>query len=267
MKNIKIRMIRITKEELVDKLLDYFLNEDERLKDYRIPNNYEDKRLFLRGIINIRPPYEISEDILELEDELLKLELKEKNIADVNSLDFVEDKICLYLGDITTLIVDAIVNACNSSLLGCFIPNHSCIDNAIHTYAGIRLRLACNKIMQGKEEEVGKAKITLAYNLPSKYVIHTVGPIVRGKLNDKEKDELKNCYISCLDLARENNIKTIAFPAISTGVFSFPKDDASKIAVSTVRDYLVKYPDAFERVIFNVFTKEDLSYYERLFRN
>lgn len=257
----------MNKEELVDKLLDYFLNEDERLKGYKVPDNYNDKRLFLRGVINIRSPYEISEDILKLEDELLQLELKEKNITDVNSLDLVEDKISLYLGDITTLKVEAIVNACNSSLLGCFIPNHSCIDNAIHSNAGIRLRLACNKIMQGREEEVGKAKITEAYNLPSKYVIHTVGPIVRGKLNDKEKNELASCYISCLDLARENNIKTIAFPSISTGVFSFPKDEASKIAVSTVRDYLKKYPDIFERVVFNVFTKGDLHYYERLFRN
>lgn len=257
----------MNKEELVDKLLDYFLNEDERLKGYKLPDNYEDKRLFLRGVINIREPYEMSEDILKLEDELLQLELKEKNITDVNSLDLVEDKISLYLGDITTLGVDAIVNACNSSLLGCFIPNHSCIDNAIHTYAGIRLRLACNKIMQGKEEETGKARRTLAYNLPSKYVIHTVGPIVRGNLTDKEKSELKSCYISCLDLARENNIRTIAFSSISTGVFSFPKDVASKIAVSTVRDYLVKYPEDFERVVFNVFTKEDLHYYERLFRD
>ncbi len=255
------------KEELVDKLLDYFLNEDGRLKGYKVPDNYEDKRLFLRGVINIRGPYEISEDILKLEDKLLQLELKEKNITDINGLDLIEDKISLYLGDITILRVDAIVNACNSSLLGCFIPNHSCIDNAIHTYAGIRLRLACNKIMQGKEEDVGKARKTLAYNLPSKYVIHTVGPIVRGNLTDKEKNELKNCYISCLDLARENDIKTIAFPSVSTGVFNFPKDEASKIAVSTVKEYLKKYPNVFERVIFNVFTKEDLHYYERLFRN
>lgn len=209
----------MTKEELVNKLLDYFINEDKRLLNYKIPDNYKDKRKLLRGIINLRKPDTLAEEILELDDQLLQLELKEKVITNSKDIPLIEDKIGIWLGDITTLKVEAIVNACNSYLLGCFVPNHSCIDNAIHTFAGIRLRLACNELMQGKEEKTGLAKITRAFNLPSNYVIHTVGPIVSKTLTDEEITELKSCYISCLELAHNNNIKTIAFPSISTGVF------------------------------------------------
>lgn len=259
--------IKMNKEQLVDKLLDYFINEDKRFLNYKIPNSYKDKRKFLRGIVNLRKPYPLEEKILKLEDQLLQLELKEKVIADSKDIPLIEDKISIWLGDITLLKVEAIVNACNSYLLGCFVPNHTCIDNAIHSFSGIRLRLKCNEIMQGKEEETGKAKITSAFNLPSDYVIHTVGPIVSKTLTDKEINELKECYISCLELARHNNIKTIAFPSISTGVFKFPKDKASEIAVDTVRNYLKKYPNTFDKVIFNVFTKEDKFYYVRLFKD
>ena len=257
----------MTKEILVDKLLNYFLNENKVFQNYEMPNNYNDKRLFLRGIINLRKPKPISEDILRLEDELLKKELEETEITDVKSIKEVEDKISVWQGDITTLKIDAIVNAGNSYLLGCFIPNHSCIDNIIHTRAGIRLRLACNDIMKGREIETGNAIITKGYNLPSKYVIHTVGPIVQNTLTNQQIKNLEKCYISCLDLARKHNLKTVAFPCISTGLFHFPKDKASIIAVNTVRNYLKKYPSSFEKIVFNVFTREDKEYYDRLFKN
>ena len=255
----------MTKEEIINKLLTYFLSEVGY--DSNIPDDYDitKKRKILRGLINERNSKEISEDILRLEDELLKQELQEKKITNCLDISEVEPKISIWQGDITTLKVDAIVNAANEYGLGCFIPNHTCIDNAIHTFAGIRLRLECNNVLQGKLINTGESIITPAYNLPSKYVIHTVGPIVNNELTDKEIEDLKRCYVSCLDLARENNIKTIAFSAISTGVFRFPKDEASKIAVSVVRNYLSKYPSAFTKVIFNVFSKDDYEYYARLF--
>lgn len=255
----------MTKEEIINKLLTYFLSEAGY--DSNIPDDYDffKKRKILRGLINARSPKEISEDILKLEDELLKQELQEKKITDCLDIPEVEPQISIWQGDITTLKVDAIVNAANEYGLGCFIPNHSCIDNAIHTFAGIRLRLECNNILKGKLINTGGAIITPAYNLPSKYVIHTVGPIVNNELTNQQIKALEKCYVGCLDLARENNIKTIAFPAISTGVFRFPKDVASKIAVSTVRNYISKYPSAFTKVIFNVFSKEDYEYYARLF--
>ena len=255
----------MTKEEIINKLLTYFLSEAGY--DSNIPDDYDitKKRKLLRGLINERSPKEISEDILKLEDELLKKELQEKTITDCLDIPEVEPKISIWQGDITTLKVDAIVNAANEYGLGCFISNHTCIDNAIHTLAGIRLRLECNNILKGKLINTGESIITPAYNLPSKYVIHTVGPIVNDELTDQEIKKLEKCYVSCLDLARENNLKTIAFPAISTGVFRFPKDVASEIAVSVVRNYISKYPDAFTKVIFNVFSEGDYEYYSRLF--
>lgn len=257
----------MTKEILVDKLLNYFINENKTFQNYKIPNNYNDKRLFLRGLINLREPKPISEDILKLEDELLKQELQTRKITDVKNIKEVENKISVWQGDITTLKIDAIVNAGNSYLLGCFIPNHSCIDNIIHSRAGIRLRLACNDIMQGRQIETSKAIITKGYNLTCKYIIHTVGPIIETTLTDKKIKELENCYISCLDLAKKYNIKTIAFPCISTGIFHFPKDKASIIAVNTVRTYLKNNPTSFDKIVFNVFTREDKEYYDRLFKN
>lgn len=257
----------MNKEELVDKLLNYFINEKKTIYNIDIPRNYKEKRLLLRGIINLRPPIPLSDDILILEDKLLNLELKDKIITDSKDIDIIENKMGIFLGDITTIKCDAIVNAANSAMLGCFTPNHSCIDNQIHTYAGIRLRLECEKILNGKIEKTGSAILTKAYNLPSNYIIHTVGPIVGRKVTKKNKEDLETCYISCLELARKNNIKIVAFPSISTGVFRFPKDEASKIAVNIVRRYLEKYNDYFDKIIFNVFTREDKNYYDRLFKN
>lgn len=253
------------KEKLVDKLLEYLINEDERLENLDIPSNYIEKRNLLRGIINIRSPRPTSDDILKLEDQLLQLELQEKKVTDVSEFEAKENCIALWQGDITTLKIDAIVNPGNSALLGCFIPNHSCLDNQIHTSAGTRLRLACNDIMKGKEEETGKAEITEAYNLPCNYVIHTVGPMITDKVTEKEKQELASCYKSCLDLAKEKNIKIIAFPTVSTGVFHFPQDLASQIAVSTVRKYIKENPNTFDKIIFDVYSEEDWNYYDRLF--
>lgn len=256
----------MNKEEIVDQLLLYFIQENKHYS-IDIPSQYNEKRTLLRSLVNLRLPEPIDEHILKLEDELLQLELKEKKITDVHDIPFCEKPISIWLGDITTLSIDAIVNAGNSSLLGCFIPGHHCIDNAIHTYAGMRLRLACNELMQGREEDVGNAKITKAYNLPSQYVIHTVGPMIRDKVTEEDIEDLKKCYRSCLELACQNGIHSIAFPTISTGVFHFPKELASKIAVSTVREFIVCHPGQFDHIVFNVFTKEDQSYYDRLFKN
>ncbi len=255
------------KETVVDELLKYFQKEDERLKRYGIPKTYEEKRHFLRGIINMRMPLAIPIEILKLEDSLLQMELEEKKLTDVKDIDEVIDHICLWQGDITTIRVDAIVNACNSSLIGCFIPNHSCIDNAIHTYSGIRLRLACNQIMHGNEAEVGQAELTDAYNLPSKYVIHAVGPMVLKKLTSKETKELELCYKTCLDIAKKNKIKTIAFPCISTGIYHFPKDKACQIAIETVKSYLRDNPNVFDKIVFCVFSNEDYAIYDEYLKN
>lgn len=254
------------KEKIVDQLLLYLEQEDKRYQPY-IPSHYEEKRKLLRSLVNLRPPEPIDEHILKLEDELLQLELKEKKITSVQDIPFCEEPISIWLGDITTLSIDAIVNAGNSSLLGCFIPGHHCIDNAIHTYAGMRLRLACNELMQGREEGVGNAKITKAYNLPSQYVIHTVGPMIIDEVTEEDIENLKKCYRSSLELASQNGIRSIAFPTISTGVFHFPKELASKIAVSTVREYIAGHPGQFDHIVFNVFTKEDQFYYDRSFKN
>lgn len=251
------------KEKIVDELLEYFIKEDKRL-NVSIPDDYEDKRMLLRGIINIREPKAISEEILNLEDKLLELELKDKNI--INAIDL-DNKVSLYQGDITCIKCDAIVNACNEYLLGCFIPNHSCIDNQIHTYSGIRLRLKCNEIMNGNILNNGKVVLTDSYNLPCKYVIHTVGPQVYGSITKDNETDLKNCYINLLDISKKNNIRTIVFPCISTGVYGYPKEDAASIAYNTVVDYLKDNSKYFDKVVFNVFTDEDRGIYERLFKN
>lgn len=214
------------KEQLVDQLLTYFCQEAEQSFSLFISQNYREKRKLLRGIVNIRPPYPLDENILKLEDELLQLELKEKKITVIDEIPCIEDQfhvLSVWRGDITTLQVDAIVNAGNTSLLGCFIPNHSCIDNAIHTYAGIRLRLSCNEMMNGKEEKVGQAKITDAYNLPSQYVIHTVGPMIGGHVTKEDKDKLRSCYYSCLELAKKSRFVQLPFLLFLLAFFIFLK--------------------------------------------
>ena len=250
------------KEELVDLLLAYFIKEGKY--NIKVPDNYDDKFKALRGMINVREPLELSNEIIEKENELLQILLSEREVKDVNTF---TEKLVIWKGNIINLNCDGIVNACNKFLLGCFIPNHLCIDNDIHTFSGISLRLKCNEIMQGNTLENGKVVLTPAYNLPSKYVIHTVGPQIDGEVNDKDIKELQECYFNSLELARENNLKSIAFPSISTGVFGFPKDKAANISYNVIVEYLKKYSDAFEHIIINVFSDKSRLIYERLFNS
>ncbi len=244
-------------------LIEYLLAE--RGERINIPaDEYNQKRL-LRSLFNIRMPKETSEEFLRVQDEYLKEESKRKGITDIKDLQPVQDGVYLWQGDITTLKCGAIVNAANSQMLGCFQPCHSCIDNAIHTFSGIQLRRECNRIMrvQGHNEPTGQAKITPAYNLPCNYVIHTVGPIVQGYLTEDDCELLKSCYLSCLKLAEENGVESIAFCCISTGVFGFPQREAAKIAIDTVKEYKAATASNI-KVIFNVFKNEDLFIYREL---
>ena len=255
----------MTQDERRVFLIERLLAESKEYKDMKIPSGEDDRKRLLRSLLNVRPPKEASPDFLAVQDEYLKESISEKGITHVDSLSPLEDGIYLWQGDITAIDADAIVNAANSGMTGCYQPCHACIDNCIHTYAGIQLRARCSEIMtaQGYPEPTGKAKITPAYNLPSKYVIHTVGPIVRGALTESHKALLKSSYESCLDVAEENGVKSIAFCCISTGVFGFPKTDAARIATDTVRNYKRENKSEI-KVIFNVFTDEDYCIYRGL---
>ena len=249
-------------------LIRYLLDENAEYKDIRIPYEADGQWRLLRSLMNIRPAGTICEDFLSVQDGFLQEETRRKGITDISSLEPDAGNLYLWQGDITTLRCDAIVNAANSGMTGCYVPCHGCIDNAIHTYAGIQLRLECAEIMrkQGHEEETGKAKITRGWNLPSSHVIHTVGPIVyTGKLTAEDRRLLSSCYRSCLSIADENNLGSIAFCCISTGEFHFPNYEAASIAMETVRDYLSATGSSI-KVVFNVFKDEDKSIYERLFR-
>lgn len=232
-----------------------------------IPEDTQAQKNLLRSLMNVRMPDPVSEEFLKIQDEYLKRENAADGYVSIENLQPVKSDSRLYLwqGDITRLKVDAIVNAANSEMLGCFRPMHNCIDNIIHSKAGIQLRLECNRIMQeqGHEEPTGQAKITPAYNLPCKYVLHTVGPIAAFGLTKELEEQLASCYRSCLKLADENNVKSIAFCCISTGVFMFPNQRAAEIAVKTVRDYLDQTGSS-TRVLFNVFKDKDLEIYTNL---
>lgn len=253
--------------EQLDFLIKYLI--DERDENIDIPDDYQSKRALLRSLMNVRPPLKISDDFLKVQDELLTFENSNKDLTSPKDIKEVNGKLMLWQGDITTLKVDAIVNAANSKLLGCFIPQHNCIDNVIHSAAGVQLRAECNRIMQtqGHDEEVGGAKITGAYNLPSKHVIHTVGPAIPygSKPSKKDCDDLASCYNSCLDIASYNRLESIAFCCISTGVFNFPQDLAAKIAIKTVTQYLKSNETSLKHIIFNVFTDKDYLIYKEFF--
>ena len=243
----------------------------EEMPQYRypvFPYTKERQERLLRSLMNVRPPRPVSEEFLEIQDAYLQEMTREKGITDADSLAPcpADSRIVLWQGDITTLRCDAIVNAANSQLLGCFQPCHSCIDNIIHTMSGVQLRLACHEIMQRQrhEEPTGRAKITPGFNLPCRYVLHTVGPIVNGPLTQTHEKQLASCYRSCLDLAQQNGISSVAFCCISTGVFSFPQQRAAEIAVQTVAGWLDEHPDGVGRVIFNVFKDEDREIYEQV---
>lgn len=248
----------------LDFLIDHLISEQPRYSGIEIPGNTVDKRRLLRSLMNVRPPEPVSEEFLRIQDEFLQEELESRGITDAAALPMAEDRICLWQGDITTLRCGAIVNAANSRMLGCFVPCHGCIDNAIHSYAGVQLRAECAEQMreQGYDEPTGRAKLTRAYNLPCGFIIHTVGPIVADRLTDMHRAQLMSCYRSCLETAEKNNIRSVAFCCISTGEFCFPNHEAAEIAVKTVREYLKK--SGLERVIFNVFKNEDRDIYERL---
>ena len=210
-------------------------------------------------------PKAASDEFLKIQDEYLREETRLKGVTDISALTPIQPDIYLWQGDITTLKCDAIVNAANNQMLGCFCPNHGCIDNAIHTFAGVQLRLDCAELMkkQGHEEPTGQAKITPAYNLPCRFVIHTVGPIVYGRLTDKDCELLRSCYRSCLKVADENSLKSIAFCCISTGEFHFPNERAAEIAIDTVKKYKAETQSEI-KVIFNVFKDTDYKIYREL---
>lgn len=248
-------------------LIQELLKEDKRYNDIEIPQYFEEQRALLRALMNVRMAKGINDEFIKVQNEYLQEETKRKGIVDIDDLEPIKNGIYLWQGDITTLRCDAIVNAANSGMTGCYVPNHRCIDNCIHSFAGVQLRLECDEIMtkQGHGEPTGKAKITNSYNLPCKYIIHTVGPIINGKLTSEDCDLLESCYKSCLELAAKNNLESIAFCCISTGEFHFPNDKAAQIAVKTVEEFMKK-ETSLKKVIFNVFKDMDKEIYRKLLK-
>ena len=266
----------------LDTLIKTLIDEDPQFSELQIPNDLQGKRDLFRALRNVRWPKPISEEFLRLQDEELQAQLQEKGIVELSQLSTLNSPLTLnskpstlnftiWQGDITRLKVDAIVNAANSQMLGCFHPLHKCIDNAIHSAAGVQLREECHQLMlqQGHEEPTGQAKITKAYNLPCRYVIHTVGPIIpTGIPTPMQKEQLASCYRSIMQLADENHLESVAFCCISTGVFRFPNGLAAEIALKTVRDYFDEHQGcSVKQVVFNVFKDVDRQIYERILKN
>ena len=258
----------MTRNEQISYLTDMLLEEmpQYRREAERIPPDEESRRYLLRCLMNLREPRALPQRFLAVQDALLGAERGSRGVVHVRELPTIpsDGRLVLWQGDITRLDADAIVNAANSQLLGCFRPGHNCIDNVIHSAAGLQLREECAEIMraQGHEEPTGQAKITAGYNLPAKHVLHTVGPIISGPLTEEDRALLASCYRSCLRLAEEKALKTVAFCCISTGVFRFPKGEAARIAVETVRDYLKT--GSLERIVFCVHGDENLRIYQQL---
>ena len=267
-------------EETLDFLINYFINENPNMKIdvNKIPNNLEEKKKAYRAICNMRQARPLDEEILKKDDWYLQELLKEKELTNWEDIKTIDkkykklnlrlkniDKIAIWKGDITTLKIDAIVNAGNSNGQGCFMPLHSCIDNIIHSNSGIRLRLACFEEMKkiNYRLQPGRCILTPGFNLPAKYVITTVGPQMIGYVNKKMEDQLADCYKYSMFLALKNGIRTIAFPCISTGVYRFPNDLAAKIATEAVDEVLNQNGDKFDKIIFDVYSDQDLKYYER----
>lgn len=264
------------------KLLKMLIKDSTQYKNIPIPTKEAEQRNLIRSLMNIRMPEAIPDELLNWQDQYLKEELGEKGIVPLSDIPTIKEqygnnapfahKISLWQGDITRLEVGAIVNAANSQLLGCFIPCHKCIDNAIHSAAGMQLRSECNRIMAERklrhgthyEEPTGTATLTKAYNLPCDYVIHTVGPIVYGDLTDSLRQDLRNCYENVLKCCVENKISSVAFCCISTGEFHFPNIEAAKIALEAVSHFLATSKDEIQRVIFNVFTDRDKEIYQQI---
>ena len=261
----------MTQGQRLDYLLERFKEDSEKYKNLQVGESIEDKRAALRSLMNIRMPGLMDEKTLEIQDEYLSRRLAEKGIVSLDSIPEATNKISIWQGDITLLKVDAIVNAANSQMLGCFVPMHTCIDNCIHTFAGIQLRWECNQKMnelrsihgQSYEQPTSIPLITEGYNLPAKKVIHVVGPIVYGQLAEEHEKALADCYSNVLDMCLENGLRSVAFCCISTGVFHFPNQRAAEIATETVKEWLAVHPDAMDRVIFNVFKDHDRRLYEQ----
>ena len=261
-----------TQGQRLDYLVEAFKADSVQYRDLPTPADAEGKRRILRSLMNIRMPERMDEAILAVQNEYLRERIRENGIVAPADIPEVRDGLSIWKGDITRLAVDAIVNAANSQMLGCFVPMHTCIDNCIHTYAGVQLRAECARQMerlrskygQGYEQPTAVPMLTDAYNLPAKRVIHIVGPIVQGRLTSSLEDDLSACYRNTLDICLENGLKSVAFCCISTGVFHFPGRRAAEIAVKTVTGWMAAHPGAMERVIFNVFKDEDKAYYEQL---
>ena len=265
---------KTTREQLLDRLVEAFKADSAEYGDLRTPADAEGKRRLLRSLMNVRPPRELPDSVLELQDEYLRGRAEEKGIVRLPDIPVVRDGLSVWQGDITRLEIDAVVNAANSRMLGCFAPMHACIDNCIHTFAGVQLRAECARRMDALRAEHGGdyeqptavPMLTDAYNLPAKKVVHVVGPIVRGRPTSAQRRELADCYRNTLDLCLENGLKSVAFCCISTGVFRFPNEDAAEIAVEAVEGWMAARPKALERVVFNVFKDEDRRLYEELLR-
>ncbi|MBR1708772.1 MAG: protein-ADP-ribose hydrolase [Clostridia bacterium] len=265
---------KMTQEQRLDTLVEAFKADSVQYKDLQTPADTEGKRRILRSLMNIRMPKAFPDDVLAVQDEYLTGRAEEKGIVRLSDIPEICDGLSIWQGDITRLAVDVIVNAANSQMLGCFVPMHTCIDNCIHTFAGVQLRAECSRQMNqlrikyGKDYEQPTAvpMLTDAYNLPAKKVIHIVGPIVQYKLTPELEKELADCYLNTLDMCLDHHLRSVAFCCISTGVFHFPNKQAAQIAVSAVDSWLSQHPGAMERVIFNVFKDEDKKYYEELIR-
>ena len=263
----------MTQNERLDYLVEEFKTDSVRYKDLTMPSDTEGKRQLLRSLMNIRMPGEMDESVLEIQDDYLQERIRENGIvelSDIPAINYRNSSLSIWQGDITRLRVDAIVNAANSQMLGCFVPMHTCIDNCIHTFAGIQLRAECSRQMKKMRARYGRdyeqptavPMLTDAYNLPAKKVVHIVGPIVQDELTPELEEDLADCYTNTLELCAENGLRSVAFCCISTGVFHFPNKRAAEIAVQTVKDWLEAHPGKVDRVIFNVFKDEDRRYYE-----
>ena len=261
-----------SQKERLDFLVEQFKADSNEYKDLQTPKDIEGKRRILRSLMNIRMPRKMDDSILTVQDEYLRERIRENGIVELSDIPIIRDGLSIWQGDITRLAVDAIVNAANSQMLGCFVPMHTCIDNCIHTFAGVQLRAECNRQMnqlrirygRNYEQPTAVPMLTDAYNLPAKRIIHIVGSIVQYRLTPALEKDLADCYRNTLDMCRKNGLKSVAFCCISTGVFHFPNKRAAEIAVSTVEKWMADNPGAMERVIFNVFKDEDKKYYEEL---
>ena len=263
---------KMTQEQRLDTLVEAFKADSVQYKELQTPADTESKRRILRSLMNIRMPRKMNDSILAVQDDYLRERIRENGIVTLSDIPVIRDGLSIWQGDITRLAVDAIVNAANSQMLGCFVPMHTCIDNCIHTFAGVQLRAECNRQMNqlriryGRDYEQPTAipMLTDGYNLPAKKIIHIVGPIVEDRLTPALEKDLADCYRNTLDLCAENGLRSVAFCCISTGVFHFPNKRAAEIAVETVEKWLSEHGGKIDRVIFNVFKDEDKAYYEEL---